>query len=124
MTGKELTVGELKEMLNMFPEDKPVKIMGYYSIRETDDPELIKIQRCKSMTTKLIERYVIRDAKNVIINCVEDMTDPHNFELSVFDRKNMETIATINNRDKDENMAMAQAVIDTINNYGEHNDSD
>ena len=76
------------------------------------------------MTTKLIERYVIRDAKNVIINCVEDMTEPHNFELSVFDRKNMETIATINNRDKDENMAMAQAVIITINNYGEHNDSD
>ena len=41
MTEKELTVGELKEMLNKFPEDKPVKIMGYYSIRETDDPELI-----------------------------------------------------------------------------------
>ena len=41
MTEKELTVGELKELLNVFPEDKPVKIMGYYSIRETDDPELI-----------------------------------------------------------------------------------
>ena len=42
MTGKELTVGELREMLNKFPETKPVKIMGYYSIRETDDPELIQ----------------------------------------------------------------------------------
>lgn len=42
MTEKELTVGELKKMLNMFPEDKPVKIMGYYSIWETDDPELIQ----------------------------------------------------------------------------------
>lgn len=41
MTEKELTVGKLKEMLNMFPDDKPVKIMGYYSIRETDDPEEI-----------------------------------------------------------------------------------
>ena len=40
MTEKELNVGELKELLNAFPEEKPVKIMGY-SIRETDDPELI-----------------------------------------------------------------------------------
>ena len=41
MTETELTVGQLKELLNAFPEDKPVKIMGYYSIRETDDPEEI-----------------------------------------------------------------------------------
>ena len=41
MTEKELTVGELKELLNAFPEDKPIKVMGYYSIRETDDPEEI-----------------------------------------------------------------------------------
>ena len=42
MTEKEMTVGELKELLNAFPEGKPVKIMGWYSIRETDDPELIQ----------------------------------------------------------------------------------
>lgn len=42
MTEKGLTVGELKELLNVFPDDKPVKIMGWYSIRETDDPELIQ----------------------------------------------------------------------------------
>ena len=41
MTEKGLTIGELKEMLNKFPEDKPVKIMGWYSIMETDDPEEI-----------------------------------------------------------------------------------
>ena len=41
MTETELTVGELKELLNAFPEDKPIKVMGYYSIRETDDPEEI-----------------------------------------------------------------------------------
>lgn len=41
MTEKELTVGELIKMLKVFPKDKPVKIMGYYSIMETDEPEEI-----------------------------------------------------------------------------------
>ncbi|MBR1748240.1 MAG: hypothetical protein IJ743_00425 [Bacilli bacterium] len=39
---KELTVGELIKLLSVFPEDKPVKIMGWYSIRETDEPEEIQ----------------------------------------------------------------------------------
>ena len=77
-----------------------------------------------SMTTKLIERYVIRDSNNVIIASVEDITTPADPTLRVEDRKTTNVIATINNNDKDENLAMAQAVVDTINNYGEVNDSD
>ena len=76
------------------------------------------------MTTKLIERYVIRDANNVIITNVEDITTPTDPTLKVEDRKTSSIIATINNNDKDENFAMAQAVIDAINNYGEVNDCD
>ena len=76
------------------------------------------------MTTKLIERYVIRDSNNVIIANVEDITTPADPTLRVEDRKTTNVIATINNNDKDENLAMAQAVVDTINNYGEVNDSD
>ncbi|MCR5027235.1 MAG: hypothetical protein K6A34_07330 [Methanobrevibacter sp.] len=38
---KETTVEELIKLLSVFPGDKPVKIMGWYSIRETDDPEEI-----------------------------------------------------------------------------------
>lgn len=76
------------------------------------------------MTTKLIERYVIRDSNNVIIASVEDITTPTDPTLRVEDRKTTNVIATINNNDKDENLAMAQAVVDTINNYGEVNDSD
>lgn len=76
------------------------------------------------MTTKLIERYVIRDSNNVIIASVEDITTPADPTLRVEDRKTTNVIATINNNDKDENLAMAQAVVDTINNYGEVNDSD
>lgn len=38
---KEITIDELIELLSVFPKDKPVKIMGYYSIRETDEPEEI-----------------------------------------------------------------------------------
>lgn len=76
------------------------------------------------MTTKLIERYVIRDANDVIIANVDDITNPHDPTLRVEDRKTSSIIATINNNDKDENLAMAQAVVDTINNYGEVNDSD
>ena len=76
------------------------------------------------MTTKLIERYVIRDSNNVIIASVEDITTPQDPTLRVEDRKTTNVIATINNNDKDENLAMAQAVIDAINNYGEVNDCD
>ena len=76
------------------------------------------------MTTKLIERYVIRDSNNVIIASVEDITTPADPTLRVEDRKTSSIIATINNNDKDENFAMAQAVIDAINNYGEVNDCD
>ena len=76
------------------------------------------------MTTKLIERYVIRDSNNVIIASVEDITTPQDPTLRVEDRKTTNVIATINNNDKDENFAMAQAVIDAINNYGEVNDCD
>lgn len=76
------------------------------------------------MTTKLIERYVIRDSNNVIIASVEDITTPADPTLRVEDRKTTNVIATINNNDKDENLAMAQAVVDTINNYGEVNGSD
>lgn len=76
------------------------------------------------MTTKLIERYVIRDSNNVIIASVEDITTPADPTLRVEDRKTTNVIATINNNDKDENLAMAQAVVDTINNYGEVNDCD
>ena len=76
------------------------------------------------MTTKLIERYVIRDSNNVIIASVEDITTPQDPTLRVEDRKTTNVIATINNNDKDENLAMAQAVVDTINNYGEVNDCD
>ena len=42
MTKKECTVGELKKLLNVFPDDKPVKIFGYYSIMETDEPEEVQ----------------------------------------------------------------------------------
>lgn len=38
---KQTTCGELIEKLKKFPADKPVKIMGWYSICETDDPEEI-----------------------------------------------------------------------------------
>ena len=76
------------------------------------------------MTTKLIERYVIRDSNNVIIASVEDITTPADPTLRVEDRKTTNVIATINNNDKDENFAMAQAVIDAIHKYGEVNDSD
>ena len=36
---KPLTAGELISELKKFPEDKPVKIMAWYSIVETDEPE-------------------------------------------------------------------------------------
>ena len=55
---------------------------------------------------------------------MEDITTPADPTLRVEDRKTTNVIATINNNDKDENLAMAQAVVDTINNYGEVNDSD
>ena len=41
MAETDCTVGELIRLLKAFPEDKPVKIMGYYSIMETDEPEEI-----------------------------------------------------------------------------------
>ena len=53
------------------------------------------------MTTKLIERYVIRDSNNVIIASVEDITTPADPTLRVEDRKTTNVIATINNNDSD-----------------------
>ena len=34
-----MNCGEMIEELKKFPKDKPIKIMGWYSIAETDDPE-------------------------------------------------------------------------------------
>lgn len=34
-----MNCGEIIEVLKKFPKDKPVKIMGWYSIIETDEPE-------------------------------------------------------------------------------------
>ena len=36
-----MNCGEMIEELKKFPKDKPIKIMGWYSIAETDDPEEI-----------------------------------------------------------------------------------
>jgi hypothetical protein len=37
--GDKMNCGEMIEELKKFPKDKPIKIMGWYSIAETDDPE-------------------------------------------------------------------------------------
>ena len=37
--GDNMNCGEAIEELKKFPKDKPIKIMGWYSIAETDDPE-------------------------------------------------------------------------------------
>ena len=34
-----MNCSEMIEELKKFPKDKPIKIMGWYSIAETDDPE-------------------------------------------------------------------------------------
>ena len=34
-----MNCGEMIEELKKSPKDKPIKIMGWYSIAETDDPE-------------------------------------------------------------------------------------
>ena len=34
-----MNCGEMIEHLKKFPKDKPVMIMGWYSIAETDEPE-------------------------------------------------------------------------------------
>ena len=34
-----MNCGEAIEVLKIFPKDKPVKIMGWYSIAESDEPE-------------------------------------------------------------------------------------
>ena len=37
--GDKMNCGEMIEHLKKFPKDKPVMIMGWYSIAETDEPE-------------------------------------------------------------------------------------
>ena len=37
--GDDMNCGEMIEELKKFPKDKPIKIMGWYSIIETDEPE-------------------------------------------------------------------------------------
>jgi len=37
--GDNMNCGEAIEELKKFPKDKPLMIMGWYSIAETDDPE-------------------------------------------------------------------------------------
>ena len=37
--GDKMNCGEAIEYLKKFPKDKPLMIMGWYSIAETDEPE-------------------------------------------------------------------------------------
>lgn len=37
--GDNMRCGEAIEVLKKFPKDKPVKIMGWYSIAESNEPE-------------------------------------------------------------------------------------
>ena len=39
VNGDNMNCGEMIEHLKKFPKDKPVMIMGWYSIAETDEPE-------------------------------------------------------------------------------------
>ena len=39
--GDKMNCGEAIEYLKKFPKDKPLMIMGWYSIAETDEPESI-----------------------------------------------------------------------------------
>lgn len=66
------------------------------------------------MTTKLIERYIITDENNNIIENVNDISKP---KLKVYDRKyNEKVIAVLSNDDKDETFIMATAVVEALNN--------
>ena len=41
VNGDNMNCGQMIEELKKFPKDKPIKIMGWYSIIETDSPEEI-----------------------------------------------------------------------------------
>ena len=42
VNGDNMNCGQMIEELKKFPKNKPVMIMGWYSIAETDEPEDIK----------------------------------------------------------------------------------
>lgn len=70
--------------------------------------------------TKLIQRYVIVDKDDVVVESVDDMRYVKNPKLKVIDRKFKDcVIAVLANGDKDETFAMAQAVVDVMDNYPE-----
>ena len=64
------TAGELIEDLKKFPKDKPVKIMAWYSIVETDEPE---------------EVHDVRYLKEYNIDC-EEVGEVTDFVAIVSDR--------------------------------------
>ena len=54
--GDDMNCGEMIEELKKFPKDKPIKIMGWYSIVETDMPEDInKIGYLKEVDFNTLE---------------------------------------------------------------------
>lgn len=60
-----MNCGELIEELKKFPKDKPIKIMGWYSIIETDTPEEINsISYLKELDFDTLE--VIREIKDFV----------------------------------------------------------
>lgn len=60
-----MNCGELIEELKKFPEDKPIKIMGWYSIIETDTPEEINsVNYLKEVDFDTLE--VIREIKDFV----------------------------------------------------------
>lgn len=70
--------------------------------------------------TKLIRRYVIVDKDDRIVTSVDDMRYVKNPKLKVIDREfNDWVIAVLAGGDKDETFAMAQAVVDVMDNYPE-----
>ena len=63
--GDYMNCGELIEELKKFPKDKPIKIMGWYSIIETDTPEEISsISYLKEFDYDTLE--VIREIKDFV----------------------------------------------------------
>lgn len=60
-----MNCGELIEELKKFPKDKSIKIMGWYSIIETDTPEEINsISYLKEFDYDTLE--VIREIKDFV----------------------------------------------------------
>ena len=60
-----MNCGEAIEVLKIFPKDKPVKIMGWYSIAESNEPEDINDVCClKEINIDTLE--VTNEIKDII----------------------------------------------------------